>query len=201
MLPLKRKDLATKVFRILGYFLIISAAFILIRTFHPVFSTEINYQTSKIITKKPEVIPVNTDFSIIIPKINVNSNVIKNIDPNNSSEYQKALTKGVAHARGSGLPGFPGNTFIFAHSANSWYQANQYNAIFYLINKLVTGDEITIYYEGSKYLYTVTEKKIVTSSHLNYLTGSTSTQTLTLMTCWPPGTTLNRLVIIATASQ
>ncbi|HBP51658.1 MAG: Sortase family protein [Candidatus Shapirobacteria bacterium GW2011_GWE1_38_10] len=197
MLPLKRNELVTKASRFLGYFLVVSAVFILVRTFYPVFSAEVSYQTSKIITKKPEVVPINTDFSIVIPKINVNSGVIKNVDPNNSSEYQKALTKGVAHARGSGLPGFPGNTFIFAHSANSWYQANQYNAIFYLTDKLVVGDEITVYYEGSKYLYTVNEKKIVKSSDISYLTGFTSIQTLTLMTCWPPGTTLNRLVVTA----
>jgi sortase A len=193
----KRDELVTKVFRFFGYFLVVSAVFIFVRTFYPVFSSEFKYQTSKLITKKSETIPVNTDFSIVIPKINVNSKVIKNIDPNNPAEYQKALTQGVAHALGSGLPGFPGNTFIFAHSANNWYQANQFNAVFYLTDKLIPDDQIIIYYEGSKYQYTVTEKKIVKGSEISYLSNNLLTNSLTLMTCWPPGTTLNRLIVIA----
>ena len=127
----------------------------------------------------------------------MNAKVIKNVDPDNPEIYQKVLTKGVAHAKGSGLPGYPGNTFIFAHSATEWLQANRYNAIFYLTNKLEPGDEIDIYYEGSKYRYTVTDKKIISSTDIDYLSSNLNTNQLTLMTCWPPGTTLKRLVILA----
>ena len=57
------------------------------------------------------------------------------------------------------------------------------------------GDEIDIYYEGSKYRYTVTDKKIISSTDIDYLSSNLNTNQLTLMTCWPPGTTLKRLVI------
>ena len=194
----KRKaPVVDKLLESIGYFLVIASVFIVVRTFYPVAQAELSYQAKKVVPQNKKVIPINTDFSIQIPKIGVNANVVKNVDPYNSALYQKALTQGVAHAKGSGLPGFPGNVFIFAHSANSWYQANQFNAIFYLTEKLNISDDITINYEKSEYQYKVTEKKIVKNTEINYLTDSSTDQTLTLMTCWPPGTTLGRLIIVA----
>lgn len=189
-------------FFLIGFLLLFFASFILIKIYFPSARAEVVYQLSKSFPSEKEIKPVNTDFSIVIPKIKVNANVVKNVDPFDSRIYQKALTEGVAHAKGSGLPGFPGNTFIFAHSAINWYQASQYNSIFYLTNKLEPGDEIFIYYKGSKYRYSVTEKKIVASSEISYLSDSQnvtsqSASSLTLMTCWPPGTDTNRLIILA----
>jgi len=194
---LKRKGIVNLNFRFFGLFLLAVAAFIVIKTFYPVAKAEISYQITRSAPLNSEIIPIDPNFTIIIPKINVNTKVIKNVNPFNSTEYQIALTHGVAHARGSALPGFPGNVFIFAHSATDWYQANQYNAVFYLINKLESGDQIIIYYQGSKYIYSVNQKKIVNGNEISYLTGLVTDKTLTLMTCWPPGTTLKRLVITA----
>lgn len=187
---------------LIGFILLFSAFFIVTKIYFPIAKAEIVYQVTKSSPPKSEISPVDTDFSIVIPKIKINAKVIKNVDPFDSRIYQKALTEGVAHAKGSGLPGFPGNTFIFAHSAINWYQASQYNAIFYLTNKLEPGDEIFIYYKGSKYRYSVTEKKIVEGTDTSYLsknlnTTSLNTNSLTLMTCWPPGSNLNRLLILA----
>lgn len=194
----KRKSPTAKpLFYLIGFLLLFFASFILIKIYFPSARAEVVYQLSKSFPSEKEIKPVNTDFSIVIPKIRVNANVVKNVDPFDSRIYQKALTEGVAHAKGSGLPGFPGNVFIFAHSAINWYQASQYNSIFYLTNKLEPGDEIFIYYKGSKYLYSVTEKKIVDASEINYLSKNLNTNSLTLMTCWPPGTDLNRLIILA----
>lgn len=195
----KRKSLPTAnpLFKLVGFLFLFFAITIVFKIYFPVAKAEIVYQVTKSSPSKTEIKPVNTDFSIVIPKIKVNAKVVKNVDPFDSKIYQKALTQGVAHAKGSGLPGFPGNTFIFAHSATDWAEANQYNAVFYLTNKLDPGDEITIYYEGSKYQYTVTEKKIVSGTDINYLSTNLNTNQLTLMTCWPPGTTLKRLIIIA----
>lgn len=199
----KRKNPTAKpLFYLIGFLLLFFVSFILIKIYFPSAKAEIVYQLTKSTPPKSEIKPVNTDFSIVIPKIRVNANVVKNVDPFDSRIYQKALTEGVAHAKGSGLPGFPGNIFIFAHSAINWYQASQYNSIFYLTSKLEPGDEIFIYYKGSKYRYSVTEKKIVAASEINYLSDSQnattqSTSSLTLMTCWPPGTDLNRLIILA----
>ena len=188
-------------FRILffsfGLFFVIVASIIFLFTFTPVFKAEVKYQLTKKNEKPLEVNPVNPEFSIIIPKINVNVKVIKNVDAFDSKIYQPALTQGVAHAKNTSTPDQVGNTFIFAHSAGNWYQANQFNAVFYLLNKLETGDEIIVFYQSQKYNYIVKETKKVKGNESSYMLNSSNQKQLTLMTCWPPGTTLNRLIVIA----
>jgi len=188
-------------FLIIGFLLLTLGLIIPVTTYIPVVKSEIKYQYNLVAKTTPaQLIPVNQDFSLIIPKINANSPVIKNVDPYDPAQYQPALTRGVAHAVTSGLPNEPGNTFIFAHSAGNWYQANQFNAVFYLLNKLVIGDEIIIYYQNQDYHYFVSDTKMVTGSEVNYLKNNSANQQLTLMTCWPPGTTIKRLLVVANLS-
>lgn len=195
----KRKDNSLRIYFILvGIILIIVALAIPVSTFAPVFKAEINYQLSQKKQTPTEITPVDLEFSIVVPKINANAKVIKNVDPFDSKIYQLALTRGVAHAKNTSTPDKNGNTFIFAHSAGNWYQANQFNAVFYLLNKLETGDEIIVYYQSQKYIYSVDEIKFVKPDEINYLSSQLNTNKLTLMTCWPPGTTLKRLVVIST---
>lgn len=195
----KRKDKFPRIYFILaGVILIIIALAIPVSTFAPVLKSEINYQLNKNNTKPVEILPSDPEFSIVIPKINANTKVIKNVDPFDSNIYQRALTQGVAHAKDTSTPDKSGNTFIFAHSAGNWYEANQFNAVFYLLNKLETGDEIIVYYQSQKYIYSVDEIKFVKPDEINYLSNQQNTNRLTLMTCWPPGTTLKRLVVIST---
>lgn len=182
---------------IVGVALILVSLFIPAKTFAPVIKSEISYQINKKNISNTEFTPVNTDFSIVIPKINANTKVVKNVDPLNSTIYQQALTQGVAHALGTATPDTEGNTFIFAHSAGNWYQANQYNAVFYLLNKLVTGDQIFVYYQNQKYTYLVKELRFVSPTDVKLMNQDISQRQLTLMTCWPPGTTLKRLIVIA----
>ena len=196
-LAVRKENKSLKInFLVVGFIILTLALAIPISTFAPVFKAEVNYQLNKN-QSIAEITPVNQDFSIVIPKINANAKVIANVDPFDSQIYQRALTKGVAHAKGTSTPDKPGNTFIFAHSAGNWYQANQYNAVFYLLNKLTKGDEVDIYYQSHKYTYNVKEVKTVSNNQLNYLSSSPGQNQLTLMTCWPPGTTLKRLVVIA----
>ena len=171
-----------------------------LKTFAPVITSEIKYQISPP-KKDVDIAPVNTDFSIVIPKIGANTKVVKNIDPFNSQVYQQALTQGIAHASTSDTPDKSGNVFIFAHSAGNWYQANQYNGVFYLLNKLTSGDEIFVYYQNQKYIYSVDQIKTISSQETSYLNSNFGQHQLTLMTCWPPGTTLKRLLVTATIKK
>jgi len=182
---------------LVGIVLIIISLAIPISTFAPVFKAEVNYQLNKKTEKPLEIVPVDPEFSIVIPKINANAKVIKNVDPFDSKIYQQALTQGVAHAKNTATPDQFGNTFIFAHSAGNWYQANQFNAVFYLLNKLEIGDEIIVFYQSQKYNYIVKETKKIKGSESSYMLSFSNQKQLTLMTCWPPGTTLNRLIVIA----
>lgn len=196
----KRKTPKRKVnkFFILGIACLLFSLAIPTSIFLPVAKAEIKYQVSKS-APQPMVTPtpIDQDFSIQIPKIKINTKVIANINPFEPKLYQQALTKGVAHAQGSSTPDKSGNIFIFAHSASSWYEANQFNAVFYLTSKLEKGDAIRLTYKNKSYDYQVSETKIVEANDVSYLANNESGSTLTLMTCWPPGTTAKRLLVIA----
>lgn len=171
---------------------------ILILTFGPLATQELQYTAGAI---PKDMTPVDTTFGIIIPKLGANARIIANVDPYNSREYQYALTKGVAHARGTSVPGARGNIFLFAHSSEDFYEALRYNSIFYLLPKLAEGDQIFLYYNGVKFVYTVSGQRLVPPGDVSYLTGDQTRQTLTLMTCWPPGTNSQRLLVFASLTK
>lgn len=174
--------------------------------FFPVARIEIGYSLNKPKVNINQITPIDTDFGILIPKIGANSKIVPNVDPFNSGIYQAALTKGVAQAKGSASPNEIGNMFLFSHSSANILEASKYNSVFYLLSKLEKNDEIYIYYKNVKYKYKITDKKIVDAKDVSYLNRQSSTinrqsSSLTLMTCWPPGTTYKRLLVIATLSK
>lgn len=141
--------------------------------------------------------PVDPNFSILIPKLGANAKVISNVDTVNENVYLDVLQQGVAHAAGTALPGQGEHIYLFAHSTNTFSNVSRYNAIFYLLYKLEEQDEVNIYYNGIRHKYHVTGKIIVDPSETQYLTRKTDTETLTLQTCWPPGTVAKRLLVFA----
>jgi len=170
---------------------------ILVFIFWPVTKEEIKYQVNKTTIKEESLNPPNKDFAIVIPKIRAVAPIIKSVDPYNKNVFLPALKKGVAHAKGTSFPDENGNVYLFAHSTDAFYNVGAYNAVFYLIGKLEKGDEIKIYFNNIEYSYRVVEKKVVDASDSNYLTQKTNEKVLTLQTCYPPGTTIKRLVVLA----
>ena len=145
---------------------------------------------------KDNIIPVNYEFAIVIPKIYANAPIISNIDPYDSKQYLPVLKKGVAHAKGTSFPGEGKTIYLFAHSTDAFYNVGTYNAVFYLIGKLQSGDEVDIYFKGSLYRYYVVSNKIVSPSAVDYLENQDK-EILILQTCYPPGTTIKRLIVTA----
>lgn len=153
--------------------------------------------------------PIKVDFDvtpyenrIIIPKIGKN---IPLVDVNISSDvdfdhmeniFMQELENGVVRYPGTAMPWEDGNAFIFGHSSNyPWIKGN-YNEIFALLDKLDPGDEIIVYYQQKKYVYKVTEKKVVRPGDVKALSErDPHKKELSLMTCWPVGTTYNRLLV------
>ncbi|HLB60291.1 MAG TPA: sortase [Patescibacteria group bacterium] len=144
---------------------------------------------------------------LTIPKINASAPIIENVNPWDKEEYMQALTKGVAHARNTALPGENGTSFLFAHSSDLPWRLTRYNTIFLKLGNLEKGDEIVITKEGIQLRYEVIEKKTVWPNEVNDLLNaqnslntlnSPTTQTLILQTCTPIGTDLRRLLIFAT---
>jgi LPXTG-site transpeptidase (sortase) family protein len=137
-----------------------------------------------------------TTFSIHIPKINVTSRVIEEVDPWNQEEYKKALRQGIAHASGTSLPGENGTVFMFAHSSDSPLNTTRYNIPFLFLDNLEKQDKIFITKDSVRYVYQVREKKVVWPNETRYLK-ETSKKQLILQTCYPLGTTFQRLLVFA----
>lgn len=214
------------ILRTIGNFLVLSAVFMVGKTFYKPVREEIRYFIDKrlkktyiVSDKKTEreletlpkgglakllnikpvevLVPEDPNFSVVIPKIGANARIISNVDASDDKTYLSALTKGVAHTLGTAFPGEAGHIFLFAHSTDYFWNVGSYNAVFYLLYKLEKGDEINLFYKGQRYLYKVLEKRVVEPSQVEYLTRKTNREFLTLQTCWPPGTTLKRLLVFA----
>lgn len=190
-------------FVITGFSLIILSLVIFVLTFLPILVMEINFslRESEKKSEKNILYPLDKGFGIIIPKIGANAKIIPNVNPYNEKVYQLALTKGVAHSKGTAFPGEVGNIFLFSHSSQNFYEARRYNSIFYLLTKLKKDDDVYLFYKNKEFKYKVIDKKIVDSNSISYLVKNGPKQTLTLMTCWPPGTTFKRLLVLAEISK
>ena len=157
-----------------------------------------NFGTKKVapiaaIVPATEAIPAENTISI--PKINVKAPV--GYEPSiQETAIQRALQDGVVHYGNTALPGTAGNVAIFGHSSNDWWEPGNYKFVFVLLDKLAPGDQITMDYQSKRYSYVVTETKVVEPTNVSVL-NATSTPTLTLITCSPPGTSLKRLVVSA----
>lgn len=180
----------------------------------PLIQAEIKYKTDSILgvkknlshsntlgdlrsAKENQIIPVSTEFGIVIEKINANAKIIPNVDASNERAYVQALTEGVAEALGSTPPGQVGNLYLFSHSTDAPWNIIRFNAIFYLLKELEKGDRVIIFYQHKRFDYIVFDKIIASPFDVSYLTKKYQEPILTLQTCDPPGTLLNRLIVRA----
>jgi LPXTG-site transpeptidase (sortase) family protein len=166
----------------------------------PVIISELKY----LVTPRPDTV-ATANQSVVetappnplvtIPKINVNAPIV--FTPTNAeAAIQKDLQQGVVHYANTALPGQAGNTVIFGHSSNDWWEPGNYKFVFLLLDKLIIGDRLSVNYNSRKYIYEVTNVKVVEPSDLSVLRPQAQ-PTLTLITCTPPGTSWKRLVVTA----
>lgn len=141
--------------------------------------------------------PVDTQFGIVIPKIGVNAKILASINPTKPEEYNKAMAEGIAHASTSFLPDEDGTMYLFSHSTNYDWFVKDLNAVFYLLKNLELKDKIVIFYKDKQYIYIITDKRVVSPMAVSYLVPQKGTKKLILQTCWPPGSTTERLLIFA----
>lgn len=141
--------------------------------------------------------PVSMDFSVVIEKIGVNAPIVGNVNVASYKEYFESLKSGVAHAGGSPMPGESGNTYLFAHSALDFWNFGKYAKVFTLLGQVEAGDRIVIFYQGKRFDYIIEKKEIFKGFDLTPLLRTYAEPTLTLQTCDPPGTALNRLIVTA----
>jgi sortase A len=142
---------------------------------------------------------VGSDPRLIIPKINVDVPVLYDVG-NDYTSQMAAMSKGVAQFAipgASSHPGQIGNTVIAGHSSNDLLDTGDYKFIFAQLDKLEIGDTIYANYQSKRYTYTVTKKEVVKPSEVSKLVYPTDKPILTVLTCTPLGTAINRLLVTA----
>ncbi len=206
------------IINVLSNFFIITGIGIFIFTYFPIVYYEVSYrlnppEVSDYIESKDHskplaqvdpdsenisaIKPADESFSVIIPKIGVNAPVIPDVSTVNEKEYMDALRKGVAHARGTAYPGEDGNMFLFAHSSLNFWQLGPYATVFNLLNKLEKDDLVVMVRDEDTFVYKVFSTEVIPGWNTAPFFEEYDGSVVTLITCYPPGTTVNRYVVKA----
>jgi sortase A len=138
---------------------------------------------------------VGPDPEVIIPKINVEIPVVYDTAATNDTVIQKDLEQGVVHYAGTANPGQDGNLVIVGHSSNNIFNPGKYKFAFVLLHQLQPGDTFYLLKDGKRYTYQVYQRQIVSPNDVSVLGATDKAATATLITCDPPGTSNNRLVV------
>ena len=146
-------------------------------------------------------VAVSPDPTLLIPKLNVDVPIVFGLDATDTNAVMTAMNSdGVVHFRIAGASAYPGefgNFVITGHSAGDVYSNNQYKFIFSGLERLAVEDKIYVDYNGVRYTYSVAETKIIDPKSVSELQLGTDKPRLTLITCWPLGTSEKRLLVIA----
>ena len=160
------------------------------------FMTPSKHISATSIIIDPGTTAVSPDPKIIIPKINVEIPVDYTQTSIDENAVQKTLENGILHYPTTSLPGQNGNAAFFGHSSNNIFNSGKYKFAFVLLKRLEPGDVFYLDKDGTRYAYRVYEKKIVKPEEVGVLGPASKPATATLITCDPPGTSINRLVVV-----
>lgn len=130
------------------------------------------------------------EYSLSIPKLNIKNALVK--------IGGEDLAKSLVHYLPQSLPGEYGNVVIFGHSTlPTLYNPQDYKTIFTYLPSLEKGDKILININEVEYEYEVYDLFVIDPSQVSVLDQRTDASYLTLITCVPPGTYWQRLVVRA----
>lgn len=162
----------------------------------PLIQPSRSAQATPVIIGQGDLTATNVD-QVIIPKINVEIPVDYDVNTTNESVIENDLEAGVIHYPDTPVPGQIGNAAFFGHSSNNIFNPGKYKFAFVLLHTLVKGDTFYLTYNHTIYIYKVIYTTIVNPS-ATYVLASIPGQTATasLITCDPPGTSINRLVVV-----
>ena len=130
------------------------------------------------------------EYSLSLPKLNIENAKVK--------VGGEDLTKSLIQFVPTSLPGENGNVVILGHSTlPQLYNIKDYKTIFTYLPSLKEGDKIEIKLEDQVFEYEVFDITVVKPSEVSVLKQNFSNSYLTLITCVPPGTYWNRLIVKA----
>ncbi len=161
----------------------------------PFISPSRNVSSTPIIID-PNSTAVGPEPKVIIPKINVEIPVVYDQNSIDEKAIDAALENGVVHYPTTPSPGEKGNVAIVGHSSNNIFNKGKYKFAFVLLNRMEVGDTFSLTKDSKQYVYKIYEKKIVKPNDVSVLGATDKIATATLITCDPPGTSLNRLVVV-----
>lgn len=156
-------------------------------------------QPSRNVTNTPliaDASAVGAAPEVIIPKINVEIPVVYGVSTIDESAIDAGLENGVVHYADTANPGQNGNLVIVGHSSNNIFNKGRYKFAFVLLNRLEIGDTFYLQKDGKRYTYQVYKREIVDPANVSVLGSRDKPATATLITCDPPGTSINRLVVV-----
>jgi len=133
-------------------------------------------------TVEPEVIV----GAIAIPRIDVMQNLYRGVT-------LPTLDKGVGWWPGTAMPGQAGNVVLGGHRVSK-------KKPFRNIDQLQQGDEILLSTADGDFVYLVDRSFVVEPTDV-WIIDQTTDATLTLFACHPPGSTRERIVVVANYSR
>lgn len=160
--------------------------------------------TSSNITGQGNVPPINTSINgeLNIPSLKITVPLVWGATP---SAVDTDLQSGVVHYPGTALPGEIGTAYISGHSSNYVWAKGSYNKIFATLGNLKKDSSFTITAtstNGEKltFHYVVTASGTFSPTDQKQF-ASIGKSTVGLSTCWPVGTSSNRLVVFGQLTQ
>jgi len=147
------------------------------------------------INSAPLAVYTDKQNTLEIPKINISVPIIFSASSDRDA-LTKDLDKGVVFYPGSVYPGQVGRMIILGHSAPLGWPKIKHDWVFTDLDKLIVGDKIMIDVNNQQYTYIVKQKTIIErGADVPSYDLASSTNVLTLISCWPPGKDYQRIAV------
>ena len=140
----------------------------------------------------------NAQARITIPSVGVDVPYITDEPSYDEAKVQLALRDGVVHFGTTAMPGQIGNMVVIGHSSEALWAPGHYKYAFTLLGKVPDNALVYVDYKGERFIYRITDQKVVEPSDVSVLEQSTDTPDITLITCTPIGVSSHRLVLRGT---
>lgn len=156
-----------------------------------------NVSATPIIVDPSSTGPVGPESKIIIPKINLEAPLVFDVNTIEDKAVQKGLERGVLHYSTTPNPGEKGNSVIFGHSSGNILNKGKYKFAFLLLKSVDVGDTFIVQKDGKRFVYKIYNIYVTIPQDVSVLQNGDKPAMMTLITCDPPGTSSNRLIVQA----
>jgi LPXTG-site transpeptidase (sortase) family protein len=136
---------------------------------------------------------------LVLPKFDIKA-PIWIVESESKKDIYAKLKNGVVVYPTTSLPGGE-YSIILGHSSRYPWEPGKYKAVFSLLNELVIGDRIYVFWKQKPLVYEVVDKKIFLPYPKgegyteNIFSPNSSEKTLILQSCWPVGVDYKRIAV------